>query len=416
MITLLVAAALALVAIGCAGALAAADGALLAMHTAPERAGDDSVVRNDRERAHRALAMARVVAYLVAGGALTRVTALPTLSSFVRVAIELGLAIVIVAVTEGAARAVAQARPVPLDKPLPPLTALVVWVFSPVAAIGAALDRALLVVLPSRVAADDERETTADQFREVVAAEAEISRDEEELIHGVFTMGGTQVHEIMVPRVDIVGLDKASPWSEVVDRVRSSEHARLPVFDDTIDNIVGALYAKDLLADVISGEGDEADAWHRLIRPTPFVPTSKRIDAQLREFQANRTHMAIVTDEFGGTAGLLTIEDILEEIVGEIHDEYDEDGPQIEQDGSDRFWVAGVVPLDDIADRLGVDFEVEDVSTVGGLVYELFGRVPRSGEVTTRAGFRIVVERVRRRRVERVYFERTGASAHGKGS
>jgi putative hemolysin len=230
----------------------------------------------------------------------------------------------------------------------------------------------------------------------------------------VFTMGGTQVHEIMVPRVDIVGLDKASPWSEVVDRVRSSERARLPVFNDTIDDIVGALYAKDLLADVVNGQGDETDAWHRLIRPTPFVPTSKRIDAQLREFQASRTHMAIVTDEFGGTAGLLTIEDILEEIVGEIHDEYDEDGPQIEQDGTDRFWVAGVVPLDDIADRLGVDFEVEDVSTVGGLVYELFGRVPRSGEAATRAGFRIVVERVRRRRVERVYFERVGASAPGK--
>jgi CBS domain containing-hemolysin-like protein len=114
-----------------------------------------------------------------------------------------------------------------------------------------------------------------------------------------------------------------------------------------------------------------------------------------------------VSDEYGGTAGLVTIEDILEEIVGEIRDEYDVEEPEIVQDGSSRYWVAGRVSLDELSERLNADFHVEDVATVGGLVYTLFGRVPKAGESFTRAGFRIVVEAVRRRRIERVYFERT---------
>jgi len=140
-----------------------------------------------------------------------------------------------------------------------------------------------------------------------------------------------------------------------------------------------------------------------------FIPVSKGIDAQLREFQAKRTHIAIVSDEYGGTAGLVTIEDILEEIVGEIRDEYDVEEPQIQQEGSKRYWVSGGVPVDELSDLLDADFGVEDVTTVGGLVYALFGRVPKSGEAIVHAGFRIVVERVRRRRIERVYFERMQA-------
>jgi CBS domain containing-hemolysin-like protein len=143
-----------------------------------------------------------------------------------------------------------------------------------------------------------------------------------------------------------------------------------------------------------------------VVRPAAFIPVSKRIDAQLRDFQSSRTHIAIVSDEYGGTAGLVTIEDILEEIVGEIRDEYDVEEPDIQQEGTSRFWVSGRVALDELTERLDTDFGVEDVSTVGGLVYELFGRVPRSGETLVHNHVRIVVERVRRRRIERVYFER----------
>jgi CBS domain containing-hemolysin-like protein len=240
----------------------------------------------------------------------------------------------------------------------------------------------------------------------VVASEAEVSSAEEELIHGVFSLGETEVHEIMVPRVDIVGIEDVTPWSEVLDRIRSSEHARFPVYHETIDEVVGILYAKDVLPSIVADEEPDS-GWLSLIRPAAFIPTSKRIDSQLREFQATRAHIAIVSDEYGGTAGLVTIEDILEEIVGEIRDEYDVEEPEIVQDGSTRYWVAGRVSLDELSERLNVDFDVEDVTTVGGLVYTLFGRVPKAGESLSRAGFRIVIERVRRRRIERVYFERT---------
>ena len=250
---------------------------------------------------------------------------------------------------------------------------------SPAVAFGTIIDRALHAIIPPSATKAEERETSAEQFREVVAAEADVSSAEEELIHGVFSLGETEVQEVMVPRVDIVGIDASTPWSEVFDRIRSSEHARFPVFRDTLDEVTGILYAKDVLPAIVADE-EPAAGWLSLVRPSAFIPVSKRIDAQLREFQASRTHIAIVSDEYGGTAGLVTIEDILEVIVGEIRDEYDVEEPQIQQEGSARYWVSGGLPVDELSERLNVDFGVEDVTTVGGLVYALFGRVPRSGE------------------------------------
>jgi CBS domain containing-hemolysin-like protein len=214
----------------------------------------------------------------------------------------------------------------------------------------------------------------------------------------------------MAPRVDIVGVDSETPWSEVLDRVRSSEHARLPVYHETLDEVVGILYAKDLLAWALRGEEPEK-GWISLVRPASFIPATKTIDRQLREFRKSGTHIAIVVDEFGGTAGLVTIEDVLEEIVGEIRDERDIEEPDIEREGNDRFWVRGRVPLSDLSDVLGASLERDDVSTVGGLVYDAFGHVPRPGDSRRVGEFKLVVESVRRRRVERVYFERVRASA-----
>jgi len=208
-----------------------------------------------------------------------------------------------------------------------------------------------------------------------------------------------------VPRVDIVGIDLTTPWSEVVDRVRSSEHARFPAFDDTLDNITGILYAKDLLPFIIDDD-EPMLGWQTLVRAAQFIPISKPLDLQLRDFKASRTHIAIVSDEYGGTAGLVTIEDILEEIVGEIHDEYDDEEPEIEQEEGRRFWISGRLTIDELSELLGQDFAQDDVATVGGLVYETFGRVPRPGEAATIGAYKMVVERVRRRRIERVYFER----------
>jgi CBS domain containing-hemolysin-like protein len=261
-------------------------------------------------------------------------------------------------------------------------------------------------LLPAPPRREDDREAAAEQFRQVVAAEADVSKDEGALLQGVFSLGDTAVRDIMIPRVDIVGIASDTPWSEVVDRVRSSEHARFPVYEETLDDVVGILYAKDLLAPVIADE-PPAGGWLALVRPAVFIPATNTIDTQLRDFKASRTHIAIVIDEYGGTAGLVTIEDVLEEIVGDIRDEYDVEEPEIEEghEGG-RYWVSGRLTLSELSEELGHDFERDDVTTVGGLVYEELGRVPRAGEQLVIGPFRVVVERVRRRRIERVYFER----------
>ena len=384
--------------------LSTADSALLAFHASESGGAAQSAVA-DRERRHRALSMGRVLAYVTAGAALAQALDLGLVALVPRVAIVILASAGICLLTEGVGRAVGYALPTAAHDRLAPIGELVATVLGPAVSLGAAIDRTLHVIIPPPAPDAEERETSAEQFREVVAAEAEVSTAEEELIHGVFSLGETEVQEIMVPRVDIVGIEAETPWSEVLDRIRSSEHARFPVFRETLDDVIGILYAKDLLPSIVADIEPEA-GWLPLARPPSFIPISKRIDAQLREFQATRTHIAIVSDEFGGTAGLVTIENILEEIVGEIRDEYDVEEPRIEQQGSTRYWVSGSVPIDELSELLDANFGIEDVTTVGGLVYALFGRVPRSGEALVHSGFRIVVERVRRRRIERVYFER----------
>jgi CBS domain containing-hemolysin-like protein len=206
--------------------------------------------------------------------------------------------------------------------------------------------------------------------------------------------------------VDITGVEQDSPWSEVVDRVRSSVHARLPVYAESIDNVIGILYAKDLMASIVADTPPEG-GWTPLVRPAMFIPGSKTIDRQLRDFKASGTHIAIVVDEYGGTAGLVTIEDILEEIVGDIRDEHDVEEPEVEIDAATgRAWVAGSVNVEDLSEALGYRFRHEDVATVGGLVYASLGRVPKAGEQFRIGPFRVVVERVVRRRIRRVFFER----------
>jgi CBS domain containing-hemolysin-like protein len=154
--------------------------------------------------------------------------------------------------------------------------------------------------------------------------------------------------------------------------------------------------------------------WLTLLRPPVFIPPSKRIADLLREFRVASRHIAVVADEYGGTAGLVTIEDVLEELVGEIRDEYDQEERQIESEHGVRFWVSGGLTLDDLSEALSHDFRRDDVSTVGGLVLELLGRVPRAGETLAVGPFKVIVERIVRRKIERVYLERVhplGAAA-----
>lgn len=386
---------------------AAADGALLGGDPEPEPAPPVVGTLRSRERAHRALALSRVLVHLITGAALARLLNIQRGDGVTGAGISLAAALVVVIIVEGIGRSLGFATAPRFILAFSPLVRVIDFVLSPVLRLGVMLDTLFerLMPAPSLEERAEQREEATEQFRQVVAAEADVSRAEEALLRGVFSLGDTAVREVMVPRVDIVGIDVITHWNEAVDRVRSSEHARFPVYDDTLDNVIGILYAKDLLPFVIDDD-EPMLGWQSLVRPAAFIPTSKPIDAQLRDFKTSRTHIAIVSDEFGGTAGLVTIEDVLEEIVGEIHDEYDVEDPEIEQEGGRCFWVSGRVSLEELSELLGQNFVQDDVNTVGGLVYEAFGRVPRAGESVVIAAYKMVVERVRGRRVERVYFER----------
>jgi magnesium and cobalt transporter len=235
---------------------------------------------------------------------------------------------------------------------------------------------------------------------------------------GVFALSDMTVAEVMTPRIDIVGVDLADSRDEVVGTLSRAEHARLPVFEGQPDAVAGVVYAKDMLAHL--DDDPNAARWTALIRPVPFVPEGKTLDRQLRDFQRGPSHLAVVVDEFGGTAGLITLEDILEQVVGEIHDEYDVDEvePVVAVD-ADTYRVLGGVALTELEALFHQDLGHEDVSTVGGLVLAQLGRVPRAGDHVRVGDVDLEVEQVARRRVRRVLARRVkpdDASASGEAA
>ncbi|HET7631070.1 MAG TPA: hemolysin family protein [Gemmatimonadaceae bacterium] len=359
---------------------------------------------------HRVFGAARMTAYLAFGaGAVGAVRVVPWPHLLQAAAVVVALAIVI------CLDAVAREAGVALLPPGHPFIrgmAALLWPFTAVSALGRLLEHALDRVFPASDDREELREQAADRLRELLDPAPAGRTTQAAALQGAFDLADTMVREVMVPRVDIVGVEVESPWSEVLDRARSSAHARLPVYQETLDHVTGVLYAKDLLTWALA-DAEPPGGWVTLVRQASFIPGSKTIDRQLREFRKTGTHIAIVMDEFGGTAGLVTIEDVLEEIVGDIRDERDVEEPEVDHEGNDKFWVSGRVPLSDLSELLGQEFERDDVATVGGLVYEGFDRVPRAGDSTTIGQFRVVVERMRRRRIERVYFERLPASPEG---
>jgi CBS domain containing-hemolysin-like protein len=217
----------------------------------------------------------------------------------------------------------------------------------------------------------------------------------------VLSLAEMGVAEVMTPRLDIISVDFSSSRFQVIETFQRSEHSRLLVVDGDPDSVTGVIYAKDLLPGL--AEGDDMADWHALIRPVEFVPEAKSLDRQLRDFQRSASHLVVVVDEFGGTSGIVTLEDVLEQIVGEIRDEYDVDEVAPVQRLPEGGWaVQGGVALIDLESELGHSFAREDVSTVGGLVLALFGRVPKTGEGIELDGFRLTVDQVVRRRVRRI--------------
>ncbi len=401
-------AAVSIIAIVCGALAAAADGALLA--AASQGNGTEAPTGGVRNITHRSLSIARLFTHLIAGAAGAAALGFAALELGEAVPAGIILALVIVALGEVLPRAAGDALGPHCPDELHAVARAADRIMRPIVASGMRMERMLRRILPPMRPSDADREATNEQFRQVVRTDSSAAVDQRAILHRIFSLGDTEVHEIMMPRVDILGIERSTPWSEVVDRVRSSQHARLPVYDRTLDRIIGLLFAKDLLGAVIA-DSEPAGGWQTLVRPALFIPESKTIDSQLRDFKSSGSHLAIVVDEYGGTAGLITIEDILEEIVGDIRDEYDTEEPEIESEEGKRFWVSGRVQLDELSELLGSPMEHDGVSTVGGLIFELVGHVPRAGLELQLDGYRVVVERVVRRRIERVYFERLEVAA-----
>ena len=220
------------------------------------------------------------------------------------------------------------------------------------------------------------------------------------MIEGALTMSETQARDLMVARAAMVCIRREDPLARILPAVVESGHSRFPVTDGDKDDVVGILLAKDLLRAASAGGGTKFDM-REFLRPAVFVPEAKRLDALLKEFRGNRNHMAIVVDEYGGVAGLITIEDVIEQITGEIDDEFDvEEDQNIRADGDHQYSVRGATRIEEFNEHFGSHFDDAEFDTVAGLVMRHLGRVPRRGEAVTIGAFEFRVLRTDRRRID----------------
>ena len=240
-----------------------------------------------------------------------------------------------------------------------------------------------------------------------------LEQEEQKMIVSIFRLGDTLVREIMIPRIDILALDVNTPIDQTMDALQQSGHSRVPIYKDSVDNILGLLYAKDLLG--IWREGKREVSLSDHLRPAFYVPEAKKADELLAELQAKRIHMAIVVDEYGGVAGLVTLEDIVEEIVGEILDEYDQAEEMLYQViNDDEYLFQGRIDLDDFNDIMGTQLPNSEADTLSGLIYSRIGRVPAAGDHMQIEGLQLTVEQVSGQRIRKVRAQRlTSVSDNG---
>jgi putative hemolysin len=238
-----------------------------------------------------------------------------------------------------------------------------------------------------------------------LTSEEESPDEEKEILKGIVTFSSISVKNIMHPRVNVHAVEFSLPFPELVDQINEFGYSRLPVYEDSLDNVKGVLYIKDLLPMLKEKSTDVK--WQVLVRPPYFVPESKKIDDLLDEFKSKRLHIAIVVDEFGGTAGLVTLEDIVEEIFGEINDEFDEDEAQWSMLSEHEFVFDGKIPLNDVLKVTGVPDDAfqaarGEADSLGGLILELCGKFPDKGDVIEMDGYRFLIESVSRNRISRI--------------
>lgn len=281
--------------------------------------------------------------------------------------------------------------------------------FGPVVGVLAGITRS--VVRPFGIEVTKEARISAEELKLIVERGGEqgiLEAEEEQMIHAVIELGDRRLHEVMVPRPDIVALPAEATIDEAVEVIVREGHSRIPVYEESIDEVIGILYAKDLLP--ILKDGAERPPLRSILRTPVFVPESMPIDDLLHELQRRKVHLAIVLDEYGGTAGLVTIEDLLEEIVGEIQDEYDVEEPLVVRLSPDEARMDGRVSIEELEETFDVELDLEDrdeYDTLGGLIFHRLGELPEPGDRIVVGPLTMTVESTDGRRVGKVLVVRT---------
>jgi putative hemolysin len=340
---------------------------------------------------------------LVIGAVLTLLTDLALASSGLAAPIMLSVVLLLLAlVLPLIARVIAIAQPESTAMRLYAPLALVSTILTPLVLPLRALERTLLGM--AGLTRSNDPHWAEEELRLLVESSEErgvLEEDEREMIHGIFLLSEVTAREVMVPRIDIVGLPADALVSQVVTTIVDSGHSRIPIYDGSIDNIVGLAYAKDVLKHLTSGSME--DPVRPLARAAHFVPEAKKLDELLDELMERRVHMAIVVDEYGGTAGLLTIEDLLEEIVGEIRDEYDQaEEARVEQLSEHEAIIDARTSIREVNDLLDLHLPDDEFDTLGGLVYDRLGKVPAADDQVRVDGCLIQVLSTEGRRVKKV--------------
>jgi CBS domain containing-hemolysin-like protein len=287
------------------------------------------------------------------------------------------------------------------------LAPLLVWLRRVVGPVATALVRFANLIMPGKGLPQGPFITEAEirQLAEVASEEEQIEEGEVELIHSIFEFGDTIVREVMVPRPDIVAIEADRPLRDVQVLVLEHGYSRLPVYDDDLDNVLGFVYAKDVLKAIHQGKQDMP--LREACREAHFVPESKKAADMLREMQRDKFHIALVTDEYGSVSGLVTLEDLLEELVGEIEDEYDRAEPEIAEVSAGVYRVDGKVGIDEVNELFDVELPDEEWDTVGGLMLGLLGSIPDEGEEVAFQSLVFKAERVNGRRIAKVLIIRS---------
>jgi putative hemolysin len=356
--------------------------------------------------AFAAVSLSKQLAGLLAGVGMDRGTADGV--SLLIVTILLALFTIVFAELVPKTLALANAERVSLSLSLP--IDLIARALGPIIVLLTGITNAIVRLFGAEVSS--EAQITAEELRLIVERGGEqgvLEAEEEQMINAVIELGTRRVHEVMVPRIAMVTLPVTASFEEATDTIIAEGHSRIPVYEETIDQIVGILYAKDLLP-FLKQESPDTAVLRTLLRTPVLVPESMTVDDLLHELQRRKVHLAIVLDEYGGTAGLVTIEDLLEEIVGEIQDEYDVEEPLIVKLSDDEARVDGRADVDELSELFDMSLDLEDEAeydTVGGLIYHRIGGVPKPGDEVKVDGLTLTVESTDGRRVGKVLVVRT---------